>query len=99
MGAYDFTSSVVALRLLDLKGGSNLTPLIEGTPTTQEVETTRGLRHERVYCEWISEALAKVSTITSDLFGEVNKQLLRVTGGSRVGRIKVRSPISWRRGV
>jgi len=44
--AHDFTSSVVARRLLHLEMGNNLTLLVEGTPTTQEAETTSGFGHE-----------------------------------------------------
>jgi len=41
--AYDFTPSVVARGLLHLKRDNNL---LGRTPTTQEVETTSGLRHD-----------------------------------------------------
>ena len=41
--AHDFASSVAARGLLHLDGGNSL---LGGTPTTQEVETTSGLRHD-----------------------------------------------------
>ena len=77
--AHDFTPSVVALRLLHLKRGNNFILLVEGTPTTQEVETASSFGHEghlqasrvTLLVDPGSANDFRIHFSISDLFGEV----------------------------